>query len=74
MARHKSDKEKEAYKVEGRRGTVGSAFSRGGASSGHDKPARRVEGNSIAGEGEEEALGKGFGTGKLGEPPMEPRV
>ena len=64
----------QADRTDARRGTVDSAMSRGSASSGHDKPARRVEGSSIAGEGEEEALGKGFGTGTLGEPPMEPRV
>lgn len=59
-----------------RRGTVDSGVSRGSQSSGHahEKPARRVEGNSIAGEGEDEELGRGFGVGRLGEPPMEPRV
>ena len=58
-----------------RRGTVDSGVSRGSQSSAHgEKPARRVEGNSIAGQGEEEELGRGFGVGKLGAPPMEPRV
>lgn len=56
----------EIHQGQDRRGTVDSGLSHGSA--------RRVEGSSIAGEGEEEKYGKGFGKGKLGAPPMEPRV